>query len=193
MKMNTIHLKYVDDLSLAESVDMNNLSHVPRNLRAQPDTFRARTVHVLEINKSKVFQQLHKTQEYAKINHMKRNLAKTKLMLFNTCKSRDFMPEMVFQGTRLDLVEQSKLLGVIVTSNLTLSANTDYIVERCLKKMWIMRRLKKLGADYSDLLDVYFRSIAEYAVPVWSAGIKGGEVCKIEIIQKIACNIILGD
>ena len=180
-EMNRIHLKYVDDMSLAESVDMPSLSHVPRDLRAQPDTFRARTGHVLNMEKSQVYQQLQKTQEYA-----------TK----NPCKSKDFMPEMVVEGTRLDLVEQYKLLGVIVTSNLSWSANTDYIVERCHKKMWVIRRLKKLGADHSDLLDVYFklvRSIVEYAVPVWNSGLTGEDICKIERIQKIACNIILGD
>ena len=58
-----------------------------------------------------------------------------------------------------------------------------------------MRRLKKLGAAESDLLEVYFkqiRSIAEYAVPVWNSALTGDEIVKIERIQKIACNIILG-
>ena len=32
-EMNSIHLKYVDDLSFTESVDMSSLSHVPRDLR----------------------------------------------------------------------------------------------------------------------------------------------------------------
>ena len=195
-EMNRIHLKYVDDLSLAESVDMTSLSHVSSDLRAQPDTYRARTGHILKMKNSQVYQQLQKTQEYAIKNHMKLNLAKTKLMLFNPCKSKDFMPEMVVEGTRLDLVEQAKLLGVIVTSNLSWSANTDYIVERCYKKMWVMRRLKKLGADDSDLIEVYHkqvRSVAEYAVPVWNSALTGEDICKIERIQKIACNIILGD
>ena len=61
--------------------------------------------------------------------------------------------------------------------------------------MWVMRRLKRLGAEPSDLMEVYFkqvRSIAEYAVPVWNSGITGEDICRIERIKKIACNIILG-
>ena len=195
-EMNVIHLKYVDDLSLAESVDMTSLSHVPRDVRPQPDMYRARTGHVLDLKKSKVFQQLKETQEYAKQNHMKLNLSKTKLMLFNPCTSRDFMPEMRIEGTRLDLVEQSKLLGVVLTSNLSWSANTEYIVERCMKKMWVMRRLKKLGASSTDLLEIYYkqiRCIAEYAAPVWSSAITMEDSRKLERIQKVACNIILGE
>ena len=53
-EMNAIHLKYVDDLSLAESIDMTSLVHVPRDLRQQPDTFRARTGHILNMQDSRV-------------------------------------------------------------------------------------------------------------------------------------------
>ena len=116
-------------------------------------------------------------------------------MLFNPCTTKDFMPEIVLQDTQLELAEQSKLLGVIISSNLSWSANTEYIVERCMKKMWVLRRLKKLGAGHSDLLDVYskqVRSIAEYAVPVWNSALTGEDISKLERIQKIACNIILG-
>ena len=58
-----------------------------------------------------------------------------------------------------------------------------------------MRRLKKLGANEADLLEVYgkqVRSIAEYAVPVWNSGLKGDDIVRLERIQKIACSIILG-
>ena len=195
-EMNAIHLKYVDDLSLAESIDMTKLVHDPSNLRQQPDTYRARTGHTLNMEDSKVYQELKNTHKYAKDNHMKLNLDKTKLILFNPCKTKDFSPEMVIEDTRIDLVEQSKLLGVVITSNLSWSANTNHLVERCYRKMWVMRRLKKLGANESDLMDVYtkqVRSVAEYAVPVWNAALTVEEVTKIERIQKTACNIILGE
>ena len=127
---------------------------------------------------------------------MKINISKTKLMLFNPCKTRDFLPEMEMNGTRLDLVEEAKLLGVIISSNLSWSSNTDYIVERCNKKTWTLRRLKQLGASHKDLIDVYckqIRSIAEFAAPVWNSSLTGDDIVKLERIQKIALHIILGD
>jgi hypothetical protein len=196
-ELNLIHLKYVDDLILAESIDMTNqLYQVPITDRPQPDTHRARTGHVLKTEESKVLKQLQKTKLYADENKMKLNLGKTKLMLFNPCTSKDFMPEMMIENTRIDLVEQVKLLGVVISSNLSWSANTDYIVDRCNKKTWVLRRLKKLGANCSDLLDVYFkqiRSIAEFAVPVWNSSLTGEDVAKLERLQKIALHIILGE
>ena len=125
-EMNIIHLKYVDDLTMAESIDMSNqLKSVPVTARPQPDDFRSRTGHQLKAEESKLLAQLQKTQKYAADNHMKINVAKTNLMLFNPCKNKDFMPEMELEGTRINLVEKNKLLGVVLTSNLSWEANTN--------------------------------------------------------------------
>ena len=96
----------------------------------------------------------------------------------------------------IQLVEETKLLGLVVTSDLSWSANTDYIVGRCNSKMWMIRRLQKLGASQEDLLDVYnkqIRSILEFAVPVWNSSLTGEHVSQLERIQKTALHVIIGD
>ena len=98
---------------------------VPVDVRPQPDDYRARTGHSLDVQTSKIYEQLSKTQIYAKNNGMKLNLSKTKLMLFNTCTSRDFMPDISLENIRIDLVEETKLLGVVLTSDLSWAANTQ--------------------------------------------------------------------
>ena len=116
-----------------------------------------------------MYQQLLKTVSYAVENKMKINRKKTKLMLFNPGKVKDFMPKFILGDTELELVEETTLLGVVLRSDLSWVAHADYIVKRAYKKLWCLRRLKKLGADFRDLLDVYFkqiRSILEYAVAV---------------------------
>ena len=100
-EMNEIHLRYVDDLALAEGINMDKqLNHIPVDLRPQPDTYRARTGHELRVETSKICDQMNKIQAYAEKNRMRLNLDKTKLMLFNPCTSRDFMPE----STILELI-----------------------------------------------------------------------------------------
>ena len=129
--MNVLHLNYVDNLTMVESIEMKSqLESVPIEARAQPDCFRARTGHQLKFEESKLFSQLKKTQDYAAENKMKLNVNKTKLMLFNPCKEKDFMPEMSLEGSRIDLVENIKLLGVVLSSNLSWDSNMDYIVTR---------------------------------------------------------------
>ena len=154
-EMNVIHLKYVDDLTLAESIDMaSQLSPVSLVDRPQPDTFRARTGHKLNIQTSKVYKELKEIQAYAEQNKMKLNIPKTKLMLFNPCRTKNFMPELVIEKTRVDLVERTNLLGVIQSSNLSWEDNRDF-VQRCTSKIWILRKLKKLGASPDYLMESF--------------------------------------
>ena len=197
LEMNTIHLKFVDDLTMAEKINMHTqLTSAPLEERPQPDPFRARTGHKLKIEESEVLKQLKETQNYADRHNMKINFQKTKLMLFNPGYSKDFLPQFEIEGKTIDLVEQTKLLGLIVSSDLSWSANTDYMLGRCNKKLWILRRLKKLGANKEDLLDVYskqIRSILEFAIPVWNSALTGEDISLIERIQKTALHIILGD
>ena len=60
--------------------------------------------------------------------------------------------------------------------------------------MWLIRRLKKLGACCEDLLTVYvtqIRCLVEFAVAAWNSGIKKAQVNQLERIQKCALAIIL--
>lgn len=194
--MNELHLKFVDDLTVAESANMKTLEACPLEERPQPDPYHSRTGQKLRPENSKVFHQISKTVDYAKDNNMQINFSKTKLMLFNPCKIRDFMPRFEVEGSEIDLVEVTKLLGVVIRSDLSWSSNTYYIIERANKKLWCLRRLKKLGANRDDLKDVYekqIRSILEYAVPVWHSSITGEERLMIERVQKSALYITLGD
>ena len=127
----------MDDHALADAVNVKSqLTRISVDVRPQPDAYRARTGHSLDVETSRIYEELGKTQIYARDNGMKLNLSKTKLMLFNPCTSRDFMPEIALDNIRIDLVEETKLLGVVLTSDLSWAANTQYIVERCNSKIW---------------------------------------------------------
>ena len=80
--MNKIHLKYVDDLTLAERINFKTQVDVsPLDERPQPDNLRDRTGHKLINGQSQVLKQLNETKLYADKNNMKLNLCKTKLMV----------------------------------------------------------------------------------------------------------------
>ena len=86
------------------------------------------------------------------------NPTKTKLMLFNPAKVYDFMPAFPMHNEEIELIEKTKLLGVVLSSDMSWSPNTEYLVTRCNKKLWILRRLKKLGASQEDLIDVFIET-----------------------------------
>ena len=114
---------------------------------------------------------------------MKINFKKTKLMLFNRSKTIDLMPELCLQGNEINLVEKMKTLGVIITSDLKFSSNTEFIVKKAFGRIWMLRRLKNLGADTGQLIDVYIkqiRSVLELAVPVWHSSLTVADRLRIE-------------
>ena len=115
------------------------------------------------------------------------NYGKTKLMVFNPCKTVDFCPELEFGNEQLQMVEEMRLLGVTVRSDLKWISNTEDIVKRALNKLWIVRRLKSLGASTKELVDIYnkhCRSIVEFGVPAWHGAITRNERVDIERVHR---------
>ena len=170
---NKIHLKFVDDLTIAESIHLKeSLKNVTN--RPLPDNYHSRTGHELMPEKSSVYSEIRNIQNYAQKNDMKLNLKKSKFMLFNQCKTFDFMPSFELEGCQIELVEDMKILGVIISSDMKFSKNTQYIVKRAYKRIWMLKRLHNLGASVNQMLDVYIkqvRSILELAVPAWHSSL----------------------
>ena len=119
---------------------------------------------------------------YAEEKKMKINHDKTNIMLFNTRKNYDFTPEVTLGNDILQVVEVTKLLGVKIRSDLRWVDNTDYICSKGYSRLWMIRRLKVLGAELEELLDVYrlqVISVLKLAVPVWNPGLTQCEVTQI--------------
>ena len=117
-------------------------------------------------------------------------------MLFNPCTTKDFMPDLRLDGTELEVVDSIRLLGIIVQSDMKWKSNTENLVTKSNRKLWMIRRLKFLGAGRDDLVDIYVkhvRSILELAAPAWQGTITQSERIDLERVQKSALHIILGE
>ena len=195
-EIKTKHLKYVDDLTLAEALNLNTaLVSDSDNYLEKPLTYHNRTEHILPPQESLLYKQVEELLNYTKENEMKINKDKSKLMLFNTKKSRDFTPKIAIKGKEIEVVEELKLLGVKITNDLKWNNNTEYITARAYKKLWMIRRLKLNGASNMELRDIYckhVRSVLEYEAVVWHPGLTLENTTNIERVRKSALAIILG-
>ena len=108
-----------------------------------------------------------------------------------------FEPHLILDSEdALEVVDEIKLLGLVVRSDLSWSSNTNTMCQKVFSRMWILRRLKGLGADREALLDTYNQqilSIVEFAAPVWTPGLTQSQAHQIERVQKTAVRVILGD
>ena len=66
------------------------------------------------------------------------------------------------------------------------------LFQKGISGLWMLRRLKKLGASKTEMIDVYFkqiRCILELAVAVWTPGLTKAESSQIERVHECALEV----
>ena len=122
-----------------------------------------------------MYEQFGKIQEYASENLLKLNTGKYKFMLFSPTIKYDFVPELEINGKELDTMEDMlEMLGIVLSNDLSWGPNTDNMIMKAYKRIWMIKHLKNRVANLDDLTDVYIkqiRSVLEFGVPVWNCGL----------------------
>ena len=197
-EISKMHAKYVDDMTAAQTVQMKtDLEKDENRFWPKPAMKRERFEQTLPAEKNEIQDQLDELCAYAETNQMKLNCEKTKVMLFNAAKHNDFMPEIKVkdENQNIEVVEEFKLLGIMITSDLKWDANTNSITKKAYQRLWMVRRLMNLGLKRRNLVKVYttqIRSLLEFGAVTWHSMLtKENEKC-IERVQKAAVSIILG-
>jgi len=125
---------------------------------------------------------------------MKLNSKKTKCMIFNPSRKRQFTTNLKLQGQSIEVVNQYKSLGIILSSDLTWNLNTAKIVKSANMRMKILHNAARFTSNISDLKIIYkqyIRSVLEYGANVWHSGLTNQNRNDIERLQKSSLKIIL--
>ena len=190
----TENKKFVDDLTMLEVVSLDDV--IPKEAIIGPPNYHERHGLFLPRDKTLTQHKLLDLQEFTLSNHMKINEKKTKVIPFNFSKTRDFIPELSFPDSEtLDVVYQTKLVGLIVCSSLSWGPHIEYTVSNANKKLWLLLRFKSRGGSTEQLLTLYhlkIRTILEFGAPAFHSSLTKQESKSLEMIQKKAFGIILG-
>ena len=148
--------KWVDDCTVTAHVRLSEqLVPDPGPTVIGPAQYHSRTGQTLPPDRNEMQSILDSLSEYCRLSKLKINQEKSKAMLFNRAKKHDFSPKLsLVPGQDLELVEELKLVGYQLRSDLRTVSNTEYIVRRAWKRMWVVRRLKVLGSREKELLNV---------------------------------------
>ena len=163
--------KYVDDSSVG----------IPVNNR-QPD------YTPLQTTLNTLFKWTEENK--ASINH-----SKTVVMHFCTASQAVPPPQLSVGPHPLQVVQSTKLLGVIIDEQLTWKPHVNNVVRSASYKLYMLRRLRSLGTPERELCTIYTTFIIPtliYASPAWSSSLTLTLKKKLERVQKRACRIILG-
>ena len=122
-------------------------------------------------------------------NLMVINQKKTQIMCFNFQTSLKFPPIFyVGDSAPLEIVNETKLLGIILTDDLKWNAHVEFMCNKASKKIRQLCRMKILNLEPEILLDFYLkevRSILEFGVACWNSGVTWKLGKRIERVEKI--------
>ena len=124
------------------------------------------------------------------------NRCETVIMPFNFTRIYEFIPRLTFPGEQqpLEVIYETKLLGVTLTSDLSFEKHVCNISTAASKTLWLLIRFRDIGATRSQLLTLWQqkgRSILEFASPVFFSRLTQEQCKQIEDCQRKAFFIIL--
>ena len=132
---------------------------------------------------------------WTKNHKMQLNEEKSKIMIFNFTKKFKFATRIKMNNILLDTVSETKILGLIISSNLSWKSNTNNLVKKANKRMIIIIKLKDFPIPMKDLTMIYcqfIRCMLEFNSNVWFSSITEEESEDLERVQRNACKIMLG-
>ena len=117
-------------------------------------------------------------------------------MIFNFSDKYQFSTRLAIDGKPIEVINSTKLLGTIITSDLKWDKNTNHIVKKANARMELIRKVASFGAKKEDLKNLYIlfvRSQLEQSAVVWHSSLTEENIQNLERVQKSAIKIIMGE
>ena len=114
-------------------------------------------------------------------------------MIVNFSTNKQFITNIELDGEILETVDEQKLLGTIITSNLSWERNTQNLIKGANGAMRLLHAASKFTRKSNDLKQIYtmfVRSRLETAVAVWHSGLTMEQTANIERVQKQSMRVI---
>jgi hypothetical protein len=100
--------------------------------------------------------------------------------------SNTLVPILV-NGKELEIVNNAKILGLTISSDLKWRVHVETIVSKATKRLYLITQLKRAKVPIEDIILIYcacIRSILEYASPVFHNSLPKYLINEIERVQK---------
>ena len=127
--------------------------------------------------------------------NMRNNPLKSEVMHYCPPKRPIVLPDLHLGDVSLPVVQQCKLLGVHLTTEMNWNLHVAEIIKKANKSIYMIRRAKQFQFSLHSLATLfqwYVRTILEYAAPVWHPGLTEMQHRQLELIQRRCVRIMLG-
>ena len=162
--------KFVDDLTALEIVNLISVGMSNFNVKMSiPNDIPSHNGYISKEN-LKTQSYLNDISDWTKQRKMKLNTDKSKIMIFNFTHNHQFTTRVNIDDVKLEVIDNTKLLGTHITSDLKWDLNTKNLIKKANARMQLLRKLSTFGASTKDLVHIYVifvRSVLEASSSVW--------------------------
>ena len=188
--------KFVDDLTVLEIVNLLTIGLTSYNLKQHIPADIPVHNQYIPADQLKSQQWLNEINQWTENQKMQINSKKTKSMIFNYTEKYQFSTRLHLNNEMIENLQSTRLLGTIISDDLTWNLNTLNIVTKANARMELVRKVAGFGASVEDLKNVYFlfvRSLLEQSATVWHSSLTAENSADLERVQKSAVKLILGE
>ena len=186
--------KFIDDLTILEIINILNIGITSYNIKSHVHNNIKCDSYYLPPENTKSLQHLDEICKWTEAKKMKVNEAKTKTMIFNFTRDYPISTSFKMNNIPLEVVNEMKLLGVVITSDLRWDKNTQYITKKAYSRMQLLHKIKQFNPPIEDMKTIYIlfiRSLLEQCSSLWHYSLTLENINTIERVQKSAFKIIL--
>ena len=115
-------------------------------------------------------------------------------MIFNFTDNHQFTTRLQLKGENVEIVEQMKILGTIVNTQLSWDDNCSMIIKKVNARMQLLRSVLSFGASTEEMVHlwtVFCRSVLEQSCVVWHSTLTEENGQDLERCQKSFAKLIL--
>ena len=121
--------KYFDDATVIEVINLLNIGLSSYRVKERIPSNVPDHNQFIQGEHLKSQEYLNLINKWTEDNLMELNEKKTKSIIFNFSRNHKFTTDILLKNQRIEIVEQAKLLGLILTSDLKWNENTNYLVK----------------------------------------------------------------
>ncbi len=188
--------KFVDDKSLVEVVNLENVGIASHNFRERVPSNVPTSNNIIPNENLRTQEYVRDIDNWTEKKKMKLNSKKTKNQIFNFSKKHQFSTDIRIKDDVIETINEIKLLGTTITSDLNWGKNTRKLITESNKRMQFLHRAKKFTNNIADLKKIYMlqvRSKLDQSAVVWHSSLSMKDRNDLERVQKSALRVILGE
>ena len=186
--------KFVDDLTILEIINLINIGLSSYNFRDHVASDISINSHFVDKEHLLSQKYINTINEWTEKQKMEISSKKTKAMIINFTDNYQFTTRLQLHNRNIEVVDQMKILGTIVTNKLSWQENCSYLIQRVNKRMLLLKKALSFGATREEMVHlwiIYCRSVLEQSAIVWSSSLNEDSKADLERTQKVFAKMVL--